>query len=87
VATVAAIRQCGAIPVFVDIEPDYYTIDVSAIEKVITKKTKAIIAINLYGQPAEIASIIKIANQHNLRIIEDCARHMVRFLMAKKWVP
>lgn len=80
VATVAAIRQCGATPVFVDIEPDFYTIDVSKIEISLTNRTKAIIVVNLYGQSADIDSIIKLANRHNLRVIEDCAQaHGAKF--------
>jgi dTDP-4-amino-4,6-dideoxygalactose transaminase len=74
VATVAAIVQSGAIPVFVDIDQDTFTIDVSGIEKVITKKTKAIIVVHLYGQPCEMTSIIEMAERFNIRIIEDCAQ-------------
>ena len=74
VATVSAIRQCGGIPVFADIEPLFYTIDPNHIESLITPKTKAIIAVHLYGQPADIFSIMKIAAKHNLKVIEDCAQ-------------
>jgi dTDP-4-amino-4,6-dideoxygalactose transaminase len=74
VATVAAIRFCGGIPVFADIEPEYFTIDPLQVEKLITAKTKAIIAVHLYGQPSDIFSIIKIAQKYNLRVIEDCAQ-------------
>lgn len=74
VATVAAIRQCGAIPVFIDIEPDYFTIDISKIDKRITKRTRAIIVVNLYGQPADIDPIIQLAKLHDLCVIEDCAQ-------------
>ena len=54
VATVAAIKLAGAIPVLVDIEEDYYTIDPRKIEKVITKNTKAVIPVHIYGQPANL---------------------------------
>ena len=74
VATVAAIELTGAVPVFVDIEPAYYTLDPARIEKVITEKTKAILPVHLYGHPADMASIIKTAQEHGLRIIEDCAQ-------------
>lgn len=74
VATVAAIELAGAIPVFVDIERDIFTIDTSKIEQVITKKTKAIIPVHLYGQPATLNPIIEIADKYNLRVIEDCAQ-------------
>lgn len=74
VATVAAIELTGARPVFVDIEPDYYTLDPSRLEAAITKKTKAIIPVHLYGQSADMASILDIAKKHGLRVIEDCAQ-------------
>ena len=57
-----------------DIDPDSFTIDVSGIEKVITRKTKAIIAVHLYGQPCDISSLMEIAERFNIRIIEDCAQ-------------
>lgn len=74
VATVSAIRQCGGIPVFADIESDFYTIDPGKIEEVITSKTKAIIAVHIYGLPCDMNSILKIATSHNLKVIEDCAQ-------------
>lgn len=74
VATVSAIELCGAKPVLVDIEPDFFTIDPSRITKAITKKTKAIIPIHLYGQPADMKPILKIAHKHGIKVIEDCAQ-------------
>jgi dTDP-4-amino-4,6-dideoxygalactose transaminase len=74
VATVAAIELTGASPVFVDIEPDYYTIDPSRLEAAITSKTKAIIPVHLYGQSADMSPILDIAKNHGLRVIEDCAQ-------------
>lgn len=74
VATVAAIELTGASPVFVDIEPDYYTLDPSRLEAAITKKTKAIIPVHLYGQSADMLPILDIAKKHGLRVIEDCAQ-------------
>ena len=74
VATVAAIEQAGAIPVMVDIEPDFYTIDPSKIATVITPKTKAIIPVHLYGQPADLEPILEIAGENGLKVIEDCAQ-------------
>ena len=59
-ATIAAIVDVGAIPVFIDIKEDDFTIDTSKIEKKITKKTKAIIAVHIYGNPVDIQKIIKI---------------------------
>ncbi|MFH1419411.1 MAG: DegT/DnrJ/EryC1/StrS family aminotransferase [Planctomycetota bacterium] len=74
VATVAAIRYTGARPVFVDCDPLYYNIDVTQIEAAITPKTKAIIPVHLYGQPADMDPILEIANRYNLIVIEDAAQ-------------
>lgn len=75
VATVAAIGYTGAKPVFVDIEPNSFTIDVKQIEKAITKQTKAILPVHLYGQPADMDPILEIAQRYNsLTVIEDAAQ-------------
>ena len=68
------ITQCGAKPIFVDIDPDYYTIDERKIEERISAKTKAIIPVHLYGQMCEMNKIMEIAKKYNLVIIEDCAQ-------------
>jgi dTDP-4-amino-4,6-dideoxygalactose transaminase len=74
VATVAAIDYTGARPVFVDIDPRSYTLDPALIEQAITPRTKAIIPIHLYGQPADMAPILEIARKHHLLVIEDAAQ-------------
>ena len=74
VATVAAIELTGAIPVFVDIEPDYFTLDPDQLENAITSRTKAIMPIHLYGQPADLEAILSVAQRYGLRVIEDCAQ-------------
>ena len=74
ISTSETITQSGAKVVFVDIDPDYYTIDPNKIEEKITKKTKAIIPVHLYGCPANMSEIMSIAKKHNLKIIEDCAQ-------------
>jgi dTDP-4-amino-4,6-dideoxygalactose transaminase len=74
VATVAAIRYAAATPVLVDIEPDYFTIDTSKIETAITHRTRAIIPVHLYGQPADMDPILDIARRHRLTVIEDAAQ-------------
>ncbi len=74
VATVAAICYTGAKPVFVDIDPISYTIDVTKIEQAITPKTKAILPVHLYGQPADLNPIVEIARRNNLIVIEDAAQ-------------
>ncbi len=73
IPTISAIINSGATPKLVDIGDDYL-IDCSKIEKTITKKTKAIIPVHLYGQSCDMVKIIKIAKKYNLRIIEDCAQ-------------
>ncbi len=73
-ATAESINNVGAIPIFVDIDPLTYNINPQSIESKITKKTKAIMPVHLYGQPAEMSIILEIANRHKLKIIEDCAQ-------------
>lgn len=74
VATIAAILYTGARPVFVDIDPRSYTIDVTQIEPAITNRTKAILPVHLYGQPADLDPILEIARRHHLTVIEDAAQ-------------
>jgi dTDP-4-amino-4,6-dideoxygalactose transaminase len=74
ISTSESVTAVGAIPVFVDIEEDYFTIDVSQIEKAITVNTKAIMPVHLYGHPADMSAIMQIAKKHNLIVIEDCAQ-------------
>lgn len=74
VATSEAIRMAGAQVVFVDCNPTTYNIDVTQIEAKITKKTKAIIPVHLYGQPADMDAIIALAKKHDLRIVGDAAQ-------------
>jgi dTDP-4-amino-4,6-dideoxygalactose transaminase len=73
-ATAEAITQCGATPVFADIDPKTYNIDPSRVETKITGKTRAILPVHLYGQPADMDSISLLAQKHNLKVIEDCAQ-------------
>ncbi|MDZ7725178.1 MAG: DegT/DnrJ/EryC1/StrS family aminotransferase [candidate division KSB1 bacterium] len=79
-ATPEAVSLNSAVPVFVDCEPDFYNIDPELIEKSITSKTKAVIAVHLYGQPAQMERIKQIADKHDLFLIEDCAQaHTSRY--------
>jgi len=74
VATVEALVILGAHPVYVDIDPRTYNLDVSQVKARITAKTKAIVPVHLYGQPADMDPLIAIANAHNIPIIEDNAQ-------------
>ncbi|MBT3362543.1 MAG: DegT/DnrJ/EryC1/StrS family aminotransferase [Chloroflexi bacterium] len=73
-ATAEAVSAVGATPVFVDIDLQTYCIDTNQIESRISKKTKAIIPVHLYGHPADIDAILNIAGKHNLKVIEDNAQ-------------
>ncbi len=74
VATIEVMVLLGIKPVFVDVDPKTYCIDPDQIEKKITKKTRAIVPVHLYGQSADMDPIMEIARQHNLIVIEDCAQ-------------
>ena len=74
VASVAAIIYAGARPVLVDIDPRSFTMDPSAIEAAITPRTKAILPVHLYGQPADMDPIMEVARGHGLVVIEDAAQ-------------
>lgn len=73
-ATAETIANCGAVPVFVDIEQDTFNINAALIKKYITKKTKAILPVHLFGHPADMDSIMVIAKEYNLFVVEDCAQ-------------
>ncbi|MDB5049660.1 MAG: erythromycin biosynthesis sensory transduction protein eryC1 [Fibrobacteres bacterium] len=74
VATAAAVRLTGAVPVFADIERDFFTLDPVRVEAAITPRTKAIIAVHLYGQSADLDALAKLARSRGLKLIEDCAQ-------------
>jgi dTDP-4-amino-4,6-dideoxygalactose transaminase len=74
IATAEAISYVGAVPVFVDIRPDTFNLDVTKIEAAITKRTKAIIPVHLYGHPVDMDGLMKIAKKHKVRVVEDCAQ-------------
>jgi len=74
VATAEAVVLAGGKPVFADIDPETYTLSPKAIQKAVTKKTKAIVPVDLYGLPADIKPIRQIAAKQGLAIIEDCAQ-------------
>jgi dTDP-4-amino-4,6-dideoxygalactose transaminase len=76
IASVLAITQAGARPVLVDCEPRFGTIDLDQVESVVTPRTKALLPVHLYGQPADMDPLLEIAQRHNLTVIEDaCQAH------------
>ncbi len=80
VATVAAIERAGAKPVLVDIDPATYTMSPQAAEAAITPRTRALLPVHLYGQPADLAALAALAEKHHLLLIEDCAQaHGARY--------
>ncbi|MFA5113246.1 MAG: DegT/DnrJ/EryC1/StrS family aminotransferase [Candidatus Margulisiibacteriota bacterium] len=76
VATAEAIAYCGATPVFVDIEPNTFNLDVASLESRVSSRTKAILPVHLYGQACQMDRVMAIAKKHNLAVIEDCAQAM-----------
>ena len=74
VATAAAIHYTGAAPVYVDINPKTFTLDHAKLEASITSKTRAVIPVHLYGQPADMDPIVQVARKHGLVVIEDAAQ-------------
>ncbi len=73
-ATAEAISLVGATPVFVDVDDRTFNIDPALIEAAITERTRAILPVHLYGQPAAMAQILDVAERHGLRVVEDCAQ-------------
>jgi dTDP-4-amino-4,6-dideoxygalactose transaminase len=76
IATVEAILQCGARPVFSDIDPKTFNLNPTSLVSKITEKTRAILPVHLYGQPTDMDPILKLAQEHDIRVIEDCAQAM-----------
>jgi len=74
IATVESIVKCGATPVFVDIDPATWNMDVSLVEQRIGPRTKAILPVHLYGQACDMTRLMAIAQAHGLKVIEDCAQ-------------
>jgi dTDP-4-amino-4,6-dideoxygalactose transaminase len=76
IATVEAIRMCGARPVFVDIDRDTYLVDTRSLDRAITGKTKAVIPVHLYGQPVDIRQMVDLCAERGIKVIEDaCQAH------------
>ncbi len=83
-ATVEAIIYAGAKPVFVDIDPETFNIDVAQISHNINENTRAILPVHIFGHPADMDAIMEIAKGHNLKVIEDCAQSFGALINGKK---
>ena len=80
IATALAISWAGARPIFVEVDPDTYTIDVERAAAAISPRTKAIMPVHLYGQPADMSGLMELAQAHGLEVLEDCAQaHGARY--------
>lgn len=84
IATAWGVTLCGAKPVFVDCHPESYNLDPAKVEAAITPKTKAIVAVHLYGQPADMNKLQEIADRHNLFLVEDAAQSHLAEYESKK---
>ena len=73
IASVNVIRQCGATPVFVDIDPKTYNLDPNCVRDAVTLRTRAIIPVHLYGSMADLDALLPLAERHRLAVVEDCA--------------
>ncbi|MFQ6060690.1 MAG: DegT/DnrJ/EryC1/StrS family aminotransferase [Thermoplasmata archaeon] len=75
-ATASTVVFCRAKPIFVDVNPETYNLDVSKVEEAITPRTKAIVPVHMFGQPVDMEPLIEIAEEHNLKLVEDaCQSH------------
>lgn len=83
-ATASAILRVGARPKFVDIELETYNLDPAKVEKAVTKKTKAVMPVHLYGHPADMGALGAIARRHKLKVIEDAAQSIGADIAGKK---
>ncbi len=73
-ATAESISTVGATPVFVDVDPETYLLDLSKVESAVTSSTKAIVPVHLFGRPLDMGQLMSLAKKHHLRVIEDCAQ-------------
>ncbi|UCE86760.1 MAG: DegT/DnrJ/EryC1/StrS family aminotransferase [Deltaproteobacteria bacterium] len=79
-ASAEAVAQLGAVPVFADVEEGGFTLDPAAVAKLVTRRTRAVIPVHLYGHPCDMDAILEIARRHDLEVIEDCAQaHGARY--------
>ena len=84
VATIAAIEQCGAKPILVDIDPETFTLDPTRLEAALTPKTRVVIPVHLYGHPSDLSTILDICSRHGIFVLEDCAQAHGAMYMGRK---
>jgi dTDP-4-amino-4,6-dideoxygalactose transaminase len=84
ISTATSVLMVGAVPVFADIDPQSYCLDLHDVARRITPHTRAIVPVHLAGHPADMHGLLKLADQHNLSVIEDCAQAIDTKLGAKK---
>ena len=85
-ATAAAIQQIGAVPVFVEIDPATMTMSPAALAELLGRRStiRAVVPVHLYGQPADMPALLKVAEQHGVKVVEDCAQAHGAFLGGRK---
>ncbi len=74
IATAWGATLCGATPVFAEVDPESFNLDPKSVEKKITSRTKAVVAVHLYGQPADMDGLLAVTKKHNIHLVEDCAQ-------------
>ncbi|MES9975478.1 MAG: DegT/DnrJ/EryC1/StrS family aminotransferase [Candidatus Thiodiazotropha sp.] len=84
IATAEAIRYLGATPVFVDIDPQTYNMDLNQVEDAITERTRAILTVHIFGQPVDMVTVQSLAERHDLLVIEDCAQSFGAHINARQ---
>ncbi len=84
IATTESITKCGATPVFVDIDPNTCNMDLDLMQQSVTKATRGIVPVHLYGQPLDMPRLMGFASAHSLKVVEDCAQSLGATWMGKK---
>jgi dTDP-4-amino-4,6-dideoxygalactose transaminase len=74
IASSEAVTRCGHRVVFADVNPDSYTLDLGDVERRITSRTRAVVAVHLYGNPCDMSGLLVLANRNSLKLVEDCAQ-------------
>ena len=73
-ASISCVMQCGAIPIFADVDPNNFGLDAESVRRCVTPRTRAVVVVHLFGHPAEMDPLLAVAREHDLALIEDCAQ-------------